>query len=186
MVQEQAIAWFIIRDGQQHGPIAEQEMQAMIARGLLKTTDMVWRDGFPDWQPCHQAFRLAQHAPPPMPQPPPFKGATAQPSHENQATQVCPHCRTTIPLKATVCSGCGAKKCFTNGFTHNLFPLFMSLVGSALGTAALLFFVAFVAPPARHEADEIFPLFFTGAAIVLGLYCAWTAISLARGRRWIR
>jgi hypothetical protein len=69
MMQEQAFAWFIIRDGQQHGPVSEQEMQAMIARGLLKPTDMVWRDGFADWQPCHQAFRLAQPAPPPIPQP---------------------------------------------------------------------------------------------------------------------
>jgi len=45
-------------------------MQAMIGRGLLKSTDMVWRDGFTDWQPCHQVFRLTQPVPPPPPRAP--------------------------------------------------------------------------------------------------------------------
>lgn len=88
MVQQQVVAWFIVRDGQQTGPVSEHEMHAMISRGLLKPTDMVWRDGFADWQPSYQAFRMAQPAPPQVPQPPPFKGNAAQPRGEHQALPV--------------------------------------------------------------------------------------------------
>lgn len=77
MQQSSATSWFAVRDGRQHGPISDQEMHVLVARGLLKPTDMIWREGFPDWQPVHSVFQPAQAAPPPIPpappQPPPIR-----------------------------------------------------------------------------------------------------------------
>ena len=177
MMQEQGVAWFIIRDGQQHGPVSVQEVQAMIARGLFKPTDMVWRDGFADWQPCHQAFRLAQPAPPPIPQPPPFKGPTALPRGEQQVTQVCPHCQTTIPSKATVCRGCGAKKAYTNGTVYGFFSLIWLLIIAIAWMVAFFFLAIFsIVPEVIAQA----------MGVILGAYLVWTVLSLLKGPRWIR
>lgn len=178
MMQEQGVAWFIIRDGQQHGPVSVQEVQAMIARGLFKPTDMVWRDGFADWQPCHQAFRLAQPAPPPIPQPPPFKGGSAAQSLKEQSpTQVCSLCQTELPISATACRGCGAIKIYTNGHVHGFFNLFMQV---PLG--GILFFLAIWFGFVFKGGGEIFLLFAAGLAV----YLFWTIKTLSSGPRWIK
>ena len=77
-----------MRDGQQHGPISDQEMHALVVRGLLKPTDMIWREGFPDWQPVYAVFQPAQAVPPPIPQPPPIRqdrAAEQQPANPSVA-----------------------------------------------------------------------------------------------------
>ena len=48
----QAIEWYLARDGQQHGPINETELQKVIEFGFLKPTDLVWRQGMADWAPA--------------------------------------------------------------------------------------------------------------------------------------
>lgn len=177
VTQQQETAWFIIRDGQQHGPVSDQEIQAMIARGLLKPTDMVWRDGFSDWQPCHQAFRLPQAAPPSIPQPPPYKGTAAQPRGEQQATQVCPHCQSTIPSNATVCRGCGAKKAYTNGTVYGFFNLIGQLIITVTGMVVFFFLAIYsIVPEVLGQA----------VGVILGAYLVWTVRSLLKGSRWIR
>lgn len=69
--------WYIARDGQQHGPISETEMRLFVDNGHLKSTDLLWRPGFPDWRPAHTVF------PPPKvdPAPPqPFYPAAGAPN----------------------------------------------------------------------------------------------------------
>jgi hypothetical protein len=53
---DQSAEWYLARDGQQHGPISAAEMSKIIELGYLLPTDLVWRQGFTDWQPASEAF----------------------------------------------------------------------------------------------------------------------------------
>lgn len=66
---EQAIEWYLARDGKQHGPISDLEMRKVVEGGHLRPTDLVWRLGFPDWVPSTTAFP-SQPVPRPVPPPP--------------------------------------------------------------------------------------------------------------------
>ena len=63
--------WYIGRDGQQFGPVNSSEMGKLIELGHLRPSDLVWRAGFPEWQPAERVFPLAEAASPPPPPPPP-------------------------------------------------------------------------------------------------------------------
>ena len=76
--------WFIARDGQQHGPLSEQEMQVFVERGHLRPNDLIWRQGFPDWRPAQSVF-------PPKPQTEPApQTSSAGPTPPHQVTQSTP------------------------------------------------------------------------------------------------
>ncbi len=55
-VVESDIQWFIAREGKQHGPLSELEMQASSSSTIWCASDLIWRLGFPDWRPAHSAF----------------------------------------------------------------------------------------------------------------------------------
>src|SRR5262245_60346721 len=48
--------WYLARDGQQFGPISEAEMAKVVELGHLQPTDLLWREGFPDWRPAMVVF----------------------------------------------------------------------------------------------------------------------------------
>jgi hypothetical protein len=48
--------WYLARDGQQYGPLAEAELVRFIELGHLHPDDLVWREGFSDWQPALSVF----------------------------------------------------------------------------------------------------------------------------------
>ncbi len=50
--------WFYGRGGQQTGPLSVAEMRDLVARGQITPTDMVWREGMPNWIPASQAADL--------------------------------------------------------------------------------------------------------------------------------
>jgi GYF domain 2 len=50
--QGDSIAWYVGRDGKQYGPVGDPEFWAMLASGQVLPTDLVWRDGFPEWKPA--------------------------------------------------------------------------------------------------------------------------------------
>lgn len=68
---DKAIEWYLARDGQQHGPISAAEMSKIIELGYLLPTDLVWRNGFSEWQPAQAVFPPRPAAPPPPPRPTP-------------------------------------------------------------------------------------------------------------------
>ena len=53
---EVSIHWFIARDGRQHGPVSDMEMRKLVELGHLRHTDLLWRQGFPDWRPAPAVF----------------------------------------------------------------------------------------------------------------------------------
>jgi GYF domain 2 len=48
--------WYLARDGKQHGPIADAELTKFMEQGHLLPTDLLWREGFADWQPAMSVF----------------------------------------------------------------------------------------------------------------------------------
>jgi hypothetical protein len=55
-VMESDIQWFIARDSKQHGPLTDIEMRKLVELGHLRPTDLIWRQGFPDWRPAAAVF----------------------------------------------------------------------------------------------------------------------------------
>jgi hypothetical protein len=51
--------WYYARGGQQAGPTDLQTLRDMIASGQLMASELVWRDGMPDWQPAGQVAALS-------------------------------------------------------------------------------------------------------------------------------
>ena len=52
--------WYLARDGQQFGPLNDAEMARFIELGHLQPTDLLWREGFPDWRPAMVVFPPAR------------------------------------------------------------------------------------------------------------------------------
>ena len=48
--------WYIARNGQQYGPLSEAELGRFVELGHLQPTDLLWREGFPDWRPAMVVF----------------------------------------------------------------------------------------------------------------------------------
>ncbi|HUT35737.1 MAG TPA: DUF4339 domain-containing protein [Planctomycetota bacterium] len=71
--------WYVGQGGQQRGPLSEADLRAMIARGEVAPTDLVWKDGMAEWKAANAVPELrpapaAPAAPPPpayAPPPPP-------------------------------------------------------------------------------------------------------------------
>jgi hypothetical protein len=70
--------WYLARDGQQYGPLSELELAKFIELGHLQPTDLLWREGFPDWRPAMIVFPPHKPAPQrPMAPPRPMHHAPA-------------------------------------------------------------------------------------------------------------
>jgi len=52
--------WYIAREGQQFGPLSDAEMARFIELGHLQPSDLLWREGFPDWRPAMVVFPPAR------------------------------------------------------------------------------------------------------------------------------
>src|SRR5215813_648113 len=65
--------WYLARDGQQYGPLSEAELGRFVELGHLQPTDLLWREGFPDWRPAMVVF-------PPRPSAPGRPGASPHPT----------------------------------------------------------------------------------------------------------
>ena len=48
--------WYLARDGQQYGPLSDGELGKFVDLGHLQPTDLLWREGFADWQPALTVF----------------------------------------------------------------------------------------------------------------------------------
>lgn len=68
--------WYYGTNGQQHGPVEEAELKAMIAAGSVGPHTLVWRDGMADWLPLVAVPEL---------------GGQPIPAHPNQPTVFPPH-----------------------------------------------------------------------------------------------
>src|SRR5262245_13976109 len=77
--------WYIARNGQQYGPLSEAELGRFVELGHLQPTDLLWREGFPDWRPAMVVFpprasTLGRQGPPARPQGAAASRSPARPS----------------------------------------------------------------------------------------------------------
>jgi hypothetical protein len=79
----QPIEWYIARDGRQHGPLNDGEMQKLVELGHLRPTDLVWRAGMTDWRLASVVFQRS--TPPVKPAPPPAARPQPQAHHPQPA-----------------------------------------------------------------------------------------------------
>ncbi len=109
---EQDIEWYLARDGQRHGPISDPELRKFIELGHLKPTDLVWRQGFANWEQAGIVFP-ATAAPPRPAQPPPQPAPQAAPQPASPASRTAA-IAAAGPTTAFAAAG-GATACSTAG-----------------------------------------------------------------------
>lgn len=72
-----AAEWYYASGGQQLGPVNTEELRSLLRDGSLKPSDLVWKDGMPDWSPA-ATISVLKSAQAPKPQAKP-KAATSAP-----------------------------------------------------------------------------------------------------------
>src|SRR5262245_29041523 len=86
-----ASQWYYTKEGQQMGPVSSQELKELARTGMLKRTDLIWKDGMPTWGQAGSARNLfpeehaTAHAPQAQPTPRPEQRASAEPAQAEPA-----------------------------------------------------------------------------------------------------
>lgn len=98
--------WHYAENGQQQGPVSDEELRQLLQTGRITADTLVWHEGMPDWLPCRQA--LAAPAPPVLPSSPPVAPLAFQPKQA-----ICAECGQYFPPdelvtlnKTLVCARC--------------------------------------------------------------------------------
>jgi hypothetical protein len=69
--------WYYVQNGQQTGPVSEQQLRQLASGGQLRPADLVWKKGMSEWVPLNQVPLSPPdpNAPPPIPTATKPKGA---------------------------------------------------------------------------------------------------------------
>ncbi len=51
--------WYYAKANEQHGPVTGEDLRSRIASGEIASTDLVWREGMPDWIPAGEVKDFA-------------------------------------------------------------------------------------------------------------------------------
>jgi len=89
------MSWHYVNQGQQAGPVTQEELLALVREGKISEETLVWREGMQNWTPFHQAGIPTSPAPI---QPPPFQPPA--PLNPNEA--VCAECGKIFPVDETI------------------------------------------------------------------------------------
>lgn len=54
--------WFYFHNGQQEGPVTDEAFRDLVQKGQVAPTDLVWRQGMPDWVALQTLYGQAQPA----------------------------------------------------------------------------------------------------------------------------
>jgi uncharacterized RDD family membrane protein YckC len=88
--------WHYVNQGQQAGPVTEEQLLALLREGKISEDTLVWREGMPNWTPFRQAGIAAPAASiPPLVSPPP--AASLNPNET-----VCAECGKIFPIDETI------------------------------------------------------------------------------------
>lgn len=53
------MTWFYTSNGNQSGPITQQELASKVQSGEVKITDFIWKEGMADWLPLNQVAEFS-------------------------------------------------------------------------------------------------------------------------------
>jgi uncharacterized RDD family membrane protein YckC len=87
--------WYYAENGQQTGPVSEEQIHQLFQSGKINRDTLVWREGLADWVSYHQVMTPPGN--PGTPQPP---SAPANPAAEGEV--VCAECGRLFPASETV------------------------------------------------------------------------------------
>jgi len=90
--------WHYVNQGQQAGPVTEEELLALVREGKISEETLVWREGMQNWTPFHQA---GVPTAPAATQPPAFQ----PPAPVNPNEAVCGECGKIFPVDETISYG---------------------------------------------------------------------------------
>ena len=84
--------WHYLQDGKQHGPITEADLKQLVAAGKVKPTDLVWKQGMPQWVAVSSVAGMLPPTSPvaAVPPPPPVKPVASTPTTPPQAVKAVP------------------------------------------------------------------------------------------------
>src|SRR5688500_8475433 len=63
MMVAMAVEYYYKQNDKRHGPFAMAKLQELAAAGTVQPTDLVWRQGLPDWIPAGQVKELFPETP---------------------------------------------------------------------------------------------------------------------------
>jgi hypothetical protein len=66
-----ATHWYYAKNGTKQGPVSSRELKNLVDGGWLVPTDLVWKQGMPNWYPASKIKGLFQVQPPVVPPPMP-------------------------------------------------------------------------------------------------------------------
>ena len=72
--------WFYSNNGQQAGPISEEELRNLLDTGIISDATLVWTEGMPNWKPAAEVLGVEPAAPAAAPSIPPPPSATPAPA----------------------------------------------------------------------------------------------------------
>jgi len=81
------MSWYYVENGQQRGPVSEEDLRALAQNGSIQPDTLVWRQGQASWIPFKEAFKTTAGAPGAAPAP-----ALASVSEAGAAEVVCTEC----------------------------------------------------------------------------------------------
>jgi len=96
--------WYYVNQGQQAGPVTQEELLALVREGKISEETLVWREGMQGWTAFHQAGISTE---------PLYTPATPVPPPVNPNEAVCAECGQIFPIdemiqhgKVRVCASC--------------------------------------------------------------------------------
>lgn len=87
--------WYYEKDSEQNGPVSEEELLALYEKGILRGSNLVWREGMTDWVPMAERFPSLAVGSPRKNVACPACGTLVPAEHliPSGESQVCPHCK---------------------------------------------------------------------------------------------
>ncbi|MBU6410818.1 MAG: RDD family protein [Verrucomicrobia bacterium] len=82
--------WYYVEQGQQAGPVSEEQLGEMLRGGKIQPDTLVWREGLAEWTPCRSALGGTPSDS--------TTGATGEPTAE----AVCAECGKMFPVEETI------------------------------------------------------------------------------------
>ena len=83
--------YFYTRDGEQFGPVASEQLKSLAKSGQLQPSDLVWKEGMPDWVEVRSIKSLLTLLPQSASQPPPLPATRAKLAATSAVATSSPH-----------------------------------------------------------------------------------------------
>jgi hypothetical protein len=125
--------WFYTQNGQQCGPVDFPQLQGLAASGSIHPSDLIWKQGMPNWAAASTIAGIFQAPPSPPPAPPPAQGYAPPPQGYAQAPAPFPQQSYGQP------SAQGHVGMAITSFVLSLVGLIACLGGILLGLLAIIF-----------------------------------------------